>query len=361
MYVVILAGGGGTRLHPLSTPARPKPFLPLLGGRTLLQDTVSRLDGPELGGVLDVSVLASTAYAPLVRDQLPGIDVVEEPEARNTAAAIALASLAIDRPDDDVMVVLPADHAIAEAPLFRSVLARAASGLAGGAFGIESPLVTLGVQVDRPATEYGYLRPRIEEGGRRDGLVAYPLLAFEEKPDEARAAELASEPGVAWNAGMFLWRRRAIRDALEAYAPDILGGVADALAVSNPAQRAERYGAVRATSIDYAVMEPAARDGSVVMAAMDVGWSDIGSWSALLTALGSAGPSGRVVQPGESVVVGSDDLVVRRRDGVLVLEAGPRAGILDPDEPTALLTAARADRSIVGSLLARCSASEMPA
>jgi mannose-1-phosphate guanylyltransferase len=151
MYVVILAGGGGTRLHPISTPERPKPFLPLLGERTLLQLTVDRLlDGPELRDrgltAADVTVLAAGRYDPLVRQQLPGVAMLGEPRGRNTAAAIALATLAIDRPDDEVMIVLPADHRIEREATFRGVLAAAAGSIATGAFGIESPLVTLGIR-----------------------------------------------------------------------------------------------------------------------------------------------------------------------------------------------------------------------
>ncbi len=297
MYVVILAGGGGTRLHPLSTPERPKPFLPLLDQRTLLQQTVDRLAGLDLGPD-DVAVLASTRYAPLVAEQLPDDRIVEEPEPRNTAAAIALAALAIERDDDDVMVVLPADHAIARADLFRSVITAAAGGLALEAFGVDAPLVTLGIHSDRPATEYGYLRPRVADGGEVGGLAAYPLVAFEEKPTLERALQLCAAPGVAWNAGMFLWRRRAILAALETSRPTCLRGRPGV-----PRRRSRHaHRGVQGSdpiSIDYAVMEPAAADGRVVMAAMDVGWSDLGGWSALLTALdgvaarGPGRPAGR--------------------------------------------------------------------
>ena len=206
MYVVIMAGGGGTRLRPVSTAERPKPFLPLLPtGETLLQRTAWRLRGPELGNV-DVFVVAAGAYAPMIESQLPGVRVVVEPEGRNTAAAIALATLAIDRDEDEVMVVLPADHRVNpdREPVFRDVLHTAASGVATGSFGIADPLVTLGVQVTRPATEYGYLLPDTERGSNIDGLDAYPLRAFEEKPTRARADVLRGMPGVAWNAGMFL-------------------------------------------------------------------------------------------------------------------------------------------------------------
>ena len=206
MYAVILAGGGGTRLHPLSRPECPKPFLPLLGERSLLQGTVERLEGL----TDDITVVTDRRYERLVRDQVPNAALVLEPLGRNTAAAIALATLVIDRADDEVMVVLPADQTVEDVPVFQGVLRAAAEDLATGAFGIEDPLVTLGIQVDRPATEYGYLIPDVARGADIAGLRAYPLVRFEEKPKPARAEELAKDEGVAWNAGIFLWRRRAI-------------------------------------------------------------------------------------------------------------------------------------------------------
>src|SRR5512141_2393782 len=126
MYAVILAGGGGTRLHPLSRPERPKPFLPLVTSETLVQGTVARL-----GGVTgDITVVADRRYERLVRSQLPGVATLLEPLGRNTAAAIALAALAIDRPDDEVMVVLPADQTVRDVGVFEGVLRGAAEGLA---------------------------------------------------------------------------------------------------------------------------------------------------------------------------------------------------------------------------------------
>jgi mannose-1-phosphate guanylyltransferase len=355
MYAVVMAGGGGTRLWPLSTPERPKPFIPLLGEETLFQRTVRRLlEGDELQlEVSDVFVVTDRRYGSLVRRQAPGVTVVEEPAGRNTAAAIALATVTIDRPADDVMVVLPADHAIRDEPVFRGVL-RDAATLAGGAFGVESPLVTLGIGVDRPATEYGYLIPDLARG-RSGALTSYPLQAFEEKPTLDRATALVRHgAGVAWNAGMFLWRRRAIWAAFRDYAPDVLDSVAGG---HTTGRLAEAYADVRATSIDYAVMESAAADGRVVMASMDVGWSDLGSWASLLAALGAAG-TGRVVGPGEVADAGAADLVVRRRDGALTLEVGPLSGILDPDGPSALLSGALADRPAIEALIGRVKAEE---
>ena len=125
MYAVIMAGGGGTRLHPLSRPERPKPFLPLLGERSLLEATAERLR-PLTD---DITVVTDRRYERLVREQLPDVQLLLEPLGRNTAAAIALATLAIDRPDDDVMVVLPADQTIERDEVFRDVLRTAADAI----------------------------------------------------------------------------------------------------------------------------------------------------------------------------------------------------------------------------------------
>src|SRR5512142_1010530 len=146
MYVVIMAGGGGTRLWPLSTPERPKPFLPLVSDESLLQRTVARLDG--IVDRRDIFVVVSKRYGSLVREQLPDVRVILEPSGRNTAAAVALATVAIDRPSSEVMAVLPADHTIEKEAVFRDVLVAAAEHLATGAFGIEDPLVTLGIRAD---------------------------------------------------------------------------------------------------------------------------------------------------------------------------------------------------------------------
>lgn len=358
MYVVIMAGGGGTRLRPVSTAERPKPFLPLLAnGETLLQRTVRRLEGPELDlEPGDVHVVASAAYLPLIEAQLPGIRVVAEPEGRNTAAAIALATLAIQRPDDDVMVVLPADHRIdpAREGVFRGVLRDAASGAARGAFGIDSLLVTLGVQPTSAATQYGYLVPKAGAGRRLDGLDVYPLEAFREKPPLEDAELLWRQAGVAWNAGMFLWRRSVIRAALEAYAGDVVAAVHDGLASGD---LATAYGGIVSRSIDYAVMEPAAAAGRVVMGSMDVGWTDVGTWPVLLEVLSAPGIEGGVVEAGATAATSAGDLVIERTAaGLAVREVAE--GTITPDRPIALLRGARAARPTVQALLDRCAAAE---
>ena len=353
-----MAGGGGTRLRPLSTAERPKPFLPLLpDGETLLQRTVARLRDLERDDPpASMRVVVSAAWAPLVEAQVPGVRLVVEPEGRNTAAAIALAALVGDGDPDEVMVVLPADHRIDPAGegLFRSLLDAAARGLTGRPFDVDGPLVTLGVEVKRAATEYGYLRPDLDNGKVISGLQAYPLEAFEEKPAPDRAEALLRMPGVAWNAGIFLWRRRAIVAALERFAPGVIAGVRLGLETGD---LAGAYAALPSRSIDYAGMEPAARDGLVVMAAMDVGCTDVGTWPALLEVLGAAGIEGGVVEAGTATEGSAGDLIVDRGPGGLVVREAA-GGTITTDRPVALLRGARGARPIVQALLDRCAAAE---
>jgi mannose-1-phosphate guanylyltransferase len=351
MYAVVMAGGGGTRLWPLSRPETPKPFLPLLGERSLLQRTVDRIvDHDELGlGPQDVAVVTERRYGPMVRAQLPGVHVIAEPMGRNTAAAIALATLQFPRDPEDVMLVLPADAWIdpERDGIYRTVIAAMASLARDGSFGIEAPLVTLGVQAEHPATEYGYLYPDVFAGAEFQGITTYPLLAFEEKPNLDRAAYLYSQAGVAWNAGIFLWQRGAIRDAIDRYTGlmTMIGTVAGSESGLKAA-----YDHLKPVSIDHAVMEGAAKDRRVLMGSMSVGWSDLGSWTQLIAAIGGTG-AGRVVPPNEAAEAGEADLVVERQDGRLAVSAGPR-DILD-SSPVALLEGAAAQREPVDQLVAR--------
>ncbi len=201
MYAVILAGGGGTRLWPLSRSQRPKPFLPLLdGGRCLLQATVERLSPlvePE-----DVYVVTDVRYRDLVREVVPALppaNIIAEPMGRNTAAAVAMAGHAIERPADDVMISLHADQSIADEAGFRAVLAAAVERASGG------DIVTLGIEPTEPSTGFGYILATGQPTSYA-GCETWRVERFEEKPSPERAQELIDGRRAYWNAGAFIWR-----------------------------------------------------------------------------------------------------------------------------------------------------------
>ncbi|MBJ7360537.1 MAG: NTP transferase domain-containing protein [Chloroflexi bacterium] len=252
-YAVVLAGGGGTRLWPLSSPHRPKPFLPLLHGRSPLAVTLERL--APLVPIADTYIVVAANQVQLVRECAPQIaadHILAEPVSRNTGAAVALAVTAIDRADDAVMLVIPADHAVRDDGAWRVALAAAADH-AGRE---EGPLYTLGVVPTRPETGFGYI---VADGER--------VTRFTEKPQRDEAERLIAA-GARWNAGTFAWRRDSARSALQRFAPSLINGIGE-------------YSTVPAGPIDTFVMEPAAAAGLVRTLPLDCGWSDIGSWSEL--------------------------------------------------------------------------------
>ncbi|CAN5473490.1 mannose-1-phosphate guanylyltransferase [soil metagenome] len=350
MYAVIMAGGGGTRLWPLSRGSRPKPFLPLLdGGRTLLAATVERL--APLVAPEHVYVVTEARHAGLVLECAPALpprNILAEPSGRNTAAAVALAAHAVERAADEVMVVLPADQAIGDEVGFRAALMAAAGRAAAG------DMVTLGVEPRSAKTGYGYV---LAEGEPLtvEGRATYRVARFEEKPSLVRAEELLARGGAYWNAGTFVWRRDVLLDGLARHAADISAPIAERLAAhSAPAPDAgadddrvewladllaETYASLRATSIDYALLEPASAEARVAVVPMSAGWSDLGSWSALRDAR-AVGSPGRVVSqatpPAQIVDVRSRDVLVHASGGRLVAVVG-LADVIVVDTPEALL------------------------
>jgi len=275
---VILCGGSGSRLWPMSRRLLPKQFLPLVSERTLLQETVLRLQGIESARM--PVVVSNDDHRFLVAEQLREIGVkpevqILEPAGRNTAPAAAVAALwAGGRASDACLAVLPSDHLIQDLPAFRKAIATALPLAAGGA------LVTFGVSPRGVATGYGYLERGEPVPGRAG---AFRVSRFVEKPDAETAKKYVASGRFFWNSGMFVFRAARFLEELERFRPDILAAAKAAWEASKHDLDFVRLDAAAfarcpSQSIDYAVME---RTAEGVMVEANIGWSDIGSWTAL--------------------------------------------------------------------------------
>jgi mannose-1-phosphate guanylyltransferase/mannose-6-phosphate isomerase len=278
IFPVVLCGGAGSRLWPMSRQLLPKQFLPLVSEQTMLQETVARLRG--LPGAQPPIIVSNHEHRFLVAEQLRAIDVrpraqILEPAGRNTAPAVAVAALGLVREvPDAVMLVLPADHLIRDVAAFHAAVVKAAAVARTGA------LATFGIRPDHPATGYGY----IERGAPIDGHEgAFRVARFVEKPDAATARGFLERGTYAWNSGMFVLGARRYLEELGRHAAAILEGsrkALDAAATDLDFVRldAAAFADCPADSIDYAVMEKT--DAAAVVPA-DIGWSDVGSWATL--------------------------------------------------------------------------------
>jgi mannose-1-phosphate guanylyltransferase / mannose-6-phosphate isomerase len=328
---VILSGGAGTRLWPLSRELYPKQLLALTGERTMLQQTALRLEG--LSATAPV-VVCNEAHRFLVAEQLRQIDIepramVLEPFGRNTAPAIALAAHAALRADpeaDPVLLVLPADHVIRDVPVFQKAVRVALPAAEQG------KLVTFGIVPNTPETGYGYIQR--SKGDASEG--AHPIARFVEKPSAEKAAQFVQSGDYYWNSGMFLFRARRYLKELESFAPEIAKVCASAAAAAKSDLDFTRvdpklFETCPSDSIDYAVME---KTKDAVVVPLDAGWSDVGSWAALHGACEADGrgnvargdviaeDSGGCYLYSESrlvAVVGLEDhVVIETKDAVLV-------------------------------------------
>jgi mannose-1-phosphate guanylyltransferase len=334
MFAVVMAGGSGTRLWPLSRRRTPKQLLPLTGDTSLLQQTVARI--APLLPARDIYVITAAGYVRETVEQLPQLpeeNVLGEPLARSTAVAVGLASVMARRDPDEVCLALPADHFVADEKAFQSALQEAARAAERGY------LVVLGIPPTHAATGYGY----IKVGARlHPDLPTATVERFIEKPDADTARTLVESGDHLWNAGIFVWRDYTFRQALERFQPDLSA----ALDRVNELHRVpgwmnqvrEILEKVPAITIDVGIAEPAAAEGRMAVVPLDAGWSDIGSWSSLLEALTTRTGSS-LVASGRHLDRGSERILVHGGER-LVVTVG-LSDVIIVDTPDALLVCAR--------------------
>ena len=336
MYIVILAGGSGTRFWPLSRAARPKQLISITGDRTMLQRTVERVLplNPKRILVITNQVQAEESKRQLADYRGTPIDVIAEPSARNTAAAIGLAATIIAAHDPaGIMAVLPADHFIKDEEGLRTTLIKARHTAHLGY------LVTLGVMPSRPETGYGYIEADTELRG--DG--PFPVRRFVEKPPLEEAVRYLLEGNFFWNSGMFIWRCDTILSELALHQPDLrqaLAGLSftgDIWELSDLAEQIKAmYASVASVSIDYAVME---KSSKVQVVPVEMGWSDVGSWSAL-PEVAPPDASGTVcINAAGHIAIDSSDCLIYA-DGKVVAMVGVK-GLIVVSTPDALLVCDR--------------------
>ena len=312
---VILSGGSGQRLWPVSRELYPKQLINFTSGRSLLQETASRLSG---GAFADPLVVCNDGHRFVIAEQLREAEIrpdviILEPERRNTAPATALAALLLARRDPEtLMLVAPSDHSIGKPKKFFAAVTSAAEAA------LEGKLVTFGVNPDRPSTDYGY----IKKGNPIDGIKGcFSIDGFTEKPNAATAQEYLSSGNYYWNSGLFLFSAERYLEALEGLRPDMVSACRkaveegrDDLDFFRPDSRA--FETCQADSIDYAVMEHTP-DGAVVP--VDMGWNDVGSWASLWD-IGEKDNDGNV-QIGDVIAKNVKDSYLRS-DGPLVSVIG---------------------------------------
>jgi mannose-1-phosphate guanylyltransferase / mannose-6-phosphate isomerase len=338
---VILSGGSGTRLWPLSRELYPKQFLPLVGQQSMLQETLAMTQGRADCG--HPMVVGNEAHRFIIAQQAQEIGcqlrpIVLEPVARNTAPAVATAAviLADDNPDA-LMLVLPADHSFGDRNAFMEAVSAAAPAAAAG------QLVTFGVKPSRPETGYGYIQPG---AAGRAGHTVLPVTRFVEKPDADRAAQFVAD-GYFWNAGIFLFRAATLLAEMQQHAPDVVAAARAAVsggAVDLDFFRLEKtaFAAAPSISIDHAVMEKTAM---AAVQPINVGWTDVGAWSALWD-IGAKDSDGNVLvgdamapqsrntyirSEGKlTVVLGVDDVIVVSTDDVVLVAAKDKSQEIKP-------------------------------
>jgi mannose-1-phosphate guanylyltransferase len=342
LHAMIMAGGGGTRFWPRSRARRPKQFLTFSGDRTLLQGTLDRIEAQVPAD--RCWVITSAAHRDEALQQLPDVpagQIVGEPMGRDTAPCIGLGAALISRQDPDaIMIVMPADHAIEPAQEFR----RAVHAAAQLADEFPEALITFGIRPTEPATGYGYIH-RGEVVAHRQGVTAFKVKGFREKPSREVAEKYVASGEYDWNSGIFVWKTRTILAKLERHKPGIHAAVRRIAEAWETPDRdtvfREQYAEAEKISIDFAVMEKANR---VLVVQAPYQWDDVGSWLAL-ERRNPQDASGNTVQA-LHVAIKTSGCVIVSDPGTVVATIGVH-NLLIIRDGDALLVADRRDEGTV--------------
>jgi len=340
VYAVVMAGGRGERFWPLSEEERTKPFVPLLGPRTMVQETVERL--APLVPPERVFVSIGETHRRIAREQLPEVpenNFIVEPVGRDTSACLGYSALHLERRDPDAtMIALPADHYIGDADAYRETLSRGVEALA------RATAVVFGVRPVRPDPGYGYIqasRPAPEAPG-----APWPVLRFVEKPDPATAAKYIASGDHFWNSGIFVWRNRTLLDLFARHMPethralDELRPLVGRAGAESEKERARIFGGIERISVDFGILE---KTEGLALLPFEFPWDDVGNWAALeralpADALGNVARGPHVAVQSRGCVVYSDagtiatfgvaDLVVIQAHGKVLVAPKERASEL---------------------------------
>lgn len=347
---VILCGGSGTRLWPLSRKSFPKQFVPLIGGKSLLQLTLQRVAALADGSDAAIVCVGAEEHRFLIADAMDAVStkgpIILEPVARNTTAAMALAALHATS-EDQLLLFCPADHHIPDTAAFAAMVRKGASVAAEGA------IVTFGVSPTFPSTAYGYIErgAALQDGG-------HSVTRFLEKPSFEVAQQLVLGGQVFWNAGIFLCTAAALLQAMHRHAPDILAQCRQAMGAATRdgafvRPDATAFGSCRSVSIDYAVME---RHDKVVMVGFDGMWGDVGSWNAIAELTAPDESNNRI--DGDGLAIDSTDTFIHAPHRPVV--ALGVHDLLIIDTPDALLVAARSAAEQVKTVVSQLESRHTP-
>ena len=318
IHPLLLCGGSGTRLWPLSRKSYPKQFAKITGDESLFQQAVTRLSGE---GFAPPVIVTGNDFRFIVTEQLAACEIASravliEPEGRNTAPAVLAAALVLAEQDPKALIlVAPSDHVIPDAAAFREAVQAAASRAQAG------DLITFGITPDRPETGYGYLE--LAEGADAAATTPQTLARFVEKPDVARAKEMLASGKFLWNAGIFLFTAESLIAAFRAHAPDVFGPVEEAVREAHSDLGFTRlapgpWGNVPEISIDYAIME---RASNLAVMPYGAGWSDLGGWDAVWQ---ESGPdaAGNVTSNNATAIDCTDTLLRSESERVVLVGIG---------------------------------------